>query len=177
MTRTAPFLLCLALLVPACTTSVAPKDDQSKIATAATTPLSDLNLLREKIPKPLNEARRAPYAVPDDLSCDSLAAQVRALDEVLGPDLDRPKVKDDEGLIERGGEAVGDVTVGAVKGAAEGVVPLRSWVRGLTGAERNAKEVSAAVAAGTIRRSFLKGLGQAAGCAPPAAPQPGFSAR
>lgn len=44
-------------------------------------------------------------------------------------------------------------------------------MRKLTGAERYAKEVSAAIAAGTIRRAYLKGIGQAAGCAAPAAPR------
>lgn len=48
---------------------------------------------------------------------------------------------------------------------------MRSWVRKLTGAEKYAREVEASIAAGTIRRSYLKGLGQAAGCEAPAAPR------
>jgi hypothetical protein len=44
-------------------------------------------------------------------------------------------------------------------------------VRKLTGAERYSKEVAAAIAAGTIRRTFLEGLGQAADCPVPAAPR------
>ncbi|MFN5166650.1 MAG: hypothetical protein ACK5JG_15090, partial [Pseudomonadota bacterium] len=84
--------------------------------------------------------------------------------------LDSPAVDADPGLVERGSTAVGDAAVGTLRGAAEGVVPLRRWVRALTGAERYAREVSAAIAAGTIRRAFLKGLGQAAGCTAPAAP-------
>ena len=110
---------------------------------------------------------KAPYAVPADRSCDALVKDVQALDTVLGVDLDTPPTPTNPGLVERGG----GVAVGALRGAAEGVVPFRGWVRKLSGAERYAKEVAAAIAAGTIRRAYLKGLGQAAGCAAPAAPR------
>ena len=58
-----------------------------------------------------------------------------------------------------------------MRDAAEGVVPFRGWVRKLSGADRYSREVAAAIAAGTIRRGFLKGLGAAAACSPPAAPR------
>ena len=47
-------------------------------------------------------------------------------------------------------------------------------VRRLTGAERYSREVAAAIAAGTVRRAYLKGFGQSAGCAVPAS-APGSS--
>jgi hypothetical protein len=47
---------------------------------------------------------------------------------------------------------------------------FRGWVRKLSGAERYSKQVAAAIAAGSIRRAFLKGLGQAAACPVPATP-------
>jgi hypothetical protein len=50
------------------------------------------------------------------------------------------------------------------------VIPFRGWVRKLDGAERHSKEVAAAIAAGSVRRAFLKGVGQTLGCAAPAAP-------
>jgi hypothetical protein len=50
------------------------------------------------------------------------------------------------------------------------VVPFRSWVRKLSGAERYSRDVSAAIAAGIVRRSYLKGVGQVRGCEAPAAP-------
>ena len=58
-----------------------------------------------------------------------------------------------------------------MRGAAADVIPFRGWVRRLTGAERYSREVAAAIAAGTIRRAYLKGLGAAAGCSAPAAPR------
>ncbi len=146
--------------------------DAAPMAQAATTPLSDLNLVRAAIPPALRAAQQGPYAAPADRSCATLGADIQALDAALGPDLDTPPSADDPGLVERGAGAAGDAAVGAVRGAAEGVVPFRGWIRKLTGAERHSREVAAAIAAGTIRRAYLKGLGQAAGCAVPAAPRP-----
>lgn len=143
----------------------------TEFSQAATTPLSDLNLVRAEIPPVLVAAQKAPYALPSDSSCVGLASAVEALDAVLGADLDTPPTASNPGLIERGTGAAGTVAADALRGAAEGVVPFRSWVRKLSGAERYSRAVAAAIAAGTVRRSFLKGLGQAAGCAVPAAPR------
>lgn len=143
----------------------------AKLAQAAVTPLNDLNLVKAPIPSALATALKAPYAVPADASCAALAAEVQALDAVLGADLDTPATAANPSLIERGTGAAGDAVVGAVRNTTEGVIPFRGWVRKLTGAERYAREVSAAIAAGTIRRAYLKGLGQSASCAAPAAPR------
>lgn len=143
--------------------------DKSRVSDAATTPLNDLNLVNAPIPELLKTARRAPYAMPPDSTCEALTQQVRALDEVLGPDLDTPPTPSNPGLIERGTNAVGDAAVGALKGAAQGVVPFRGWVRKLTGAERYSRDVQAAIAAGTVRRAYLKGLAAARACSPTAA--------
>jgi hypothetical protein len=129
---------------------------------AVATPLQDVNVVRSKIPPVLLSALNAPYATPTDRGCDALGAEVRALDVALGADLDAPPATA-PGAVESG---AGDL----LRGAAEGVIPFRSWVRKLSGAERNAREVASAVAAGTVRRAYLKGLGQASGCAAPAAP-------
>lgn len=143
----------------------------ARVAQAASAPLSDLNLVRAEIPPVLAAALKSPYALPADRACAALAADVRALDAVLGADLDTPVTAANPSLVERGGTLVGDAAIGAVRSTAEGVVPFRGWVRKLSGAERYAKEVSAAIAAGTIRRAYLKGLGQAAGCEAPASPR------
>ncbi len=144
---------------------------EDQITDIATTPLSDLNLVRTKIPPVLRAAQKDPYAPPEDKGCAALAEQVKNLDAVLGADLDAPVNPEDPGLVQRGAELAGDAAWGVARGVAEGVVPFRSWVRKLTGAEKHAKEVAAAIAAGVVRRSYLKGLGQAAGCEPPAAPR------
>jgi hypothetical protein len=69
------------------------------------------------------------------------------------------------GLIERGTTFVTDEAVGTVRSAAEGVMPYRKWVRKISGAERYAKDVAAAIAAGTVRRGFVKGMRVAGSCA------------
>jgi outer membrane murein-binding lipoprotein Lpp len=145
-------------------------DTEKRFTDAIVAPLSDLNLVRAPIPPVLAAARKAPYATPTDLSCAALGAEVEALDEVLGADLDTVTATDTQSLIDRGADAATDAVIGAVRNTTEGVIPFRGWVRKLTGAERHAREVAAAIAAGTIRRAFLKGLGRSAGCAAPASP-------
>ena len=161
----------LSLLLAACAVQ---KDASSpaggaSVTDTATTPLSDLNLVKAEIPLALVAAQKAPYRQPD-AGCAAVADEVMQLETVLGADLDVPPSASRPSLIERGGTAVGDAAVGALRGAAEGVIPFRSWVRKLSGAERYSKEVAAAITAGTVRRSYLKGVGQARGCVSPAAP-------
>lgn len=153
----------------ACSTPApnSPPGSSNAVTQAATTPLSDLNLVRADIPPVLAAAQKGPYALPADRGCDALGKDIQALDAVLGADLDTQVTAANPSLVDRGGDAAGV----ALRGAAEGIVPFRGWVRKLSGAERYAKEVAAAIAAGTIRRAFLKGLGQAVGCAAPAAPR------
>jgi hypothetical protein len=100
-----------------------------------------------------------------------LTKLVEELDGVLGADLDTPVTSANPSLLDRGTNAAGDAVVGAVRSSAESVVPFRGWVRKLSGAERYSRDVAGAIAAGTIRRAYLKGLGQAGSCAAPAAPR------
>lgn len=148
-------LLAAALVLTACASS-----SQDKVATAATTPLSDINVVRADIPDVLKAAAAAPYAPPADASCPGIAAGIRALDEVLGPDLDAPHTTGNPGLLDRGEDAA----TGALQRTAEGVIPFRGWIRKLSGAERYARQVSAAITAGGVRRGFLRGLAAAKAC-------------
>lgn len=181
----------LAILALAACTQPQPVHEYAKpaaksdaqILEAATTPLSDLNIVRAEIPPALVAALKEPYGRPADASCTGIAAEIRALDAVLGADLDTPVTPINPNLIphsmdalvqqgaEFAGEAAMGAAVGAMRGAAAGIVPYRSWVRKLSGAERYSKEVAAAIAAGGVRRSYLKGFGQASGCPTPAAPR------
>jgi len=147
--------LAAILALTACASS-----SQDKVANAATTPLSDLNVVRADIPEVLKAAAAAPYAQPADVSCTGIAAGIQALDEVLGPDLDAPAGKGNTGLLERGEDAA----TGALQRTAEGVIPFRGWIRKLSGAERYARQVSAAITAGGVRRGFLRGLSVAKAC-------------
>ena len=150
-------LLFLGVLLVGCTTT-----DQSKVAQAVTAPLGDLNLVDAPIPESLAHAQKGPYAVPDGPGCSALMSEVRVLDADLGPDLDTPASESNPSLIERGSYRA----MGAVRKTAEGVVPYRRWVRKLSGAERYSKQVAAPIAAGTVRRAFLKRMAQATDCQP-----------
>ena len=138
---------------------------------AMTAPLEDLNLTKDKIPLVLELAMAAPYEGPQDQTCEGLAAEIAPLTLALGPDLDVPPSKTNRGLLERSSTFAGDAAVGAVRGATEGLIPFRGLVRKVSGAETHAKKVRAAIAAGAVRRAYLKGLGEAKGCPAPAAPQ------
>ena len=136
-------------------------------------PLRDLNLLRTKIPVVLLEAMADPYARPPSRAkCAELIALVQPLDDALGADLDTPSIDEDD-LVQKGRESA----LGAVAGVTTDVIPFRGWVRKLSGAERHDKLVQAAVSAGAVRRAYLKGLGEAKGCPPPATPSHEFAGR
>jgi hypothetical protein len=142
-----------------------------QLAGAVTTPLHDLNLLRAKIPAALLAAHKAPYAPPVEPGCEGLATEIRQLDAALGEDLDAPSKPGHRNLLEQGRAVADDAAVGAVRHAAEDLIPYRGWVRKLTGAERYSHLVTAAIGAGIVRRAYLKGLGEARGCQAPASPQ------
>jgi len=146
----------------ACATS-----DQTKLAGAVTTPLADLNVVQAEIPQVLLDALDQTYMAPKSSACDALRHDIGALTAVLGPDLDEPATSANPGLVERGSGLAQAEAIGAVQRTAEGIIPFRGWIRKLTGAERYSKKVAAAIAAGSARRAFLKGIHFARGCAVP----------
>ena len=130
-------------------------------------------MLRTKIPQVLLDSLSDPYARPFPMTCKEIAALIAPLDEALGPDMDQPKPsKADQGLIADSRDFIADEAMGELVGAAQDIIPYRGWVRRLTGAERHDKLVRSAITAGGIRRGYLKGVGLAKGCKPPAAPTP-----
>lgn len=139
--------------------------NRENITGAVAAPLRDLNVLRTKIPAVLLSAMADPYARPANTRCPTLNALLTPLDQALGADLDIAPTDEDD-LLVRGREGA----LGAVASVASGAIPFRGWVRSLTGAEQHDKLVQAAITAGAVRRAYLKGLGEAKGCPPPATP-------
>ncbi|SFJ93225.1 hypothetical protein [Caulobacter sp. UNC279MFTsu5.1] len=133
------------------------EEDASRMATS---PLKDVGVIKDKIPPVLLEARSATYALPSPLTCKTIFDAVDALDAELAPDLDNPETQVKSGMS---AAEIGETVV-------HGLTPMRSWVRKLSGAEKNDNEVRQAVLAGSVRRGFLKGIGLRMGCKPPAAP-------
>lgn len=178
-----PLLLAVVLPVLAACASTAEPPPQ-KIQTtsdanrdglggAAQAPLRDMNLVRTKIPPVLLEAMADPYARPrgKKITCDTLIMLVAPLDLALGEDVDRRPAEENEDLLDRGKRMAGNSALGAVASAAQDLIPMRGWVRKLSGAEKHDGLVQHAMASGAIRRAYLKGLGEARGCDPPATPQ------
>jgi hypothetical protein len=136
----------------------------TRIGTAATTPFADLNVTREAVPDVLLAALKNPYQLPASQNCVALSLEIRALDDVLGADLDAAVSPTDLSLVHRASSLAQDQAVGALQRTAEGLIPFRGWVRKLSGAERHSKHVSACIAAGSVRRAFLKGFAAAQNC-------------
>lgn len=163
--------LLILVLLAGCATKQ--QDDAQK---AVLTPFSDLNLVRAEIPPLLLAAREKPYAVPAaGRACPELAAEIAALDAVLGADLDTPP-GEKASLLERGEGAVGDAATKALRDTAGSIIPFRGWVRRLSGAERYERSVAAAITAGGVRRGFLRGLAVDCPKPPPAPAAPASAA-
>jgi hypothetical protein len=140
------------------------------VGNAALTPLNDLNLRREPIP-PRLQAIRSPYEPIKRRDCIGIGAEVGELTAILGADVDVPTGPDDT-LEQKTGDGAAKLALNGVKDAVTGFIPYRSLVRMATGASEHERELRAAYERGVQRRAYLKGVGLALGCAPPAAPDP-----
>ncbi len=152
-----------ALAAPVQTTGQA---NRESLKGAAQAPLRDLNVVRTEIPDVLLQAKADPYGRPVSTKCAVLASEIDLLNDALGPDLDAPPPEEQADIKGKGRGTV----LGAVAGAASGAIPFHGVVRKLSGAEEHDNFVQASITAGNVRRAYLKGLGEAKGCLPPATP-------
>lgn len=147
-----------------------------KLGRAMITPLTDLNMVREEIPEVLETARKGPYQWPFEEGCARLQDAIDGLDMALGRDIDTPVPVASTDLVDKGLNLAENSGVGMVKRTMEDLVPFRSWLRKLSGAESHSKQIAAAIQAGHMRRAYLKGLRAGLRCPPPvvltAAPAP-----
>lgn len=138
--------------------------EERTVASIAESPLSDVNLKKKHIPPVLIAAQVAPYATAGLSNCAKIGAAVRDLDTVLGRDLDAPDTSRKHGEAHELAMDAGQDTINSL-------IPGRFIIRRLTGAADAQRRAVAAVYAGSVRRGFLKGLGEAKGCTAPAAPR------
>ncbi|HUZ12136.1 MAG TPA: hypothetical protein VMU93_04705 [Caulobacteraceae bacterium] len=144
---------------------------QGVVKGVAEQPFRDLNVIRSKIPPVLQRAVADPYERPLPATCEGLAAEVRQLSRALGPDYDEPATTEHPGLVARGEGAARAGALDAMRSGEEAYIPFDGFIRLLSGAQRHDQAVLAAIQAGAVRRAYLKGLGEARGCAPPAVPR------
>jgi hypothetical protein len=130
------------------------------VGTAAQTPLRNANLVRQEIPPVLTAAMADPYGRPRPFSCKVIAVDVADLTTALGADFDANVGTGKPGMAPT-----------AVKLAANTFIPFQGVLRYVSGAEAHDRLLVRAIIAGSARRSYLKGLGEAHGCGAPAAPK------
>ncbi|HSZ52838.1 MAG TPA: hypothetical protein VK801_14815 [Caulobacteraceae bacterium] len=138
----------------------------SSIGAAATAPLHDLNITRQGIPPVLLAAITNPYDAPRPLDCAVVGREVAQLDAILGADFDQPDTPQQPSLTLHNGR----VALALVKGASEMLLPFAGFVRTLSGAGHHDQLVIEAITAGSVRRGYLKGLGESLHCPPPSSP-------
>jgi hypothetical protein len=133
-------------------------------------PFRDFGLIESKIPGVLIEAMADPYARVTPGTCEAFAAQIHRLDSALGPDADAPVATEHPSQMKRGEGQARDASLDAMRGAEQSYIPFDGAIRIVSGADRHDHKVLAAIKAGAMRRSYLKGLGEALGCGSPASP-------
>jgi hypothetical protein len=119
-----------------------------------------LEVVPRAIATELLDALDYPYHKPVANDCAGLATEIARLDALLGPDLDDPQ------RSAQGRHLFADLFVSGLRST----IPYFGWIRRLTGVDRREHDAIVAAAAGDARRGYLKGLGEAQGCLPPAAP-------
>ena len=137
---------------------------------AVSTPFNDLNITRTEVPQRLALIVSSYETLPK-ADCRSIAVEVVELTNILGPDTDAPPNAQDAGL--KMGDDAAALILQQVTSTMADFIPFRSAVREATGASAHERRLRTAYERGVARRAYLKGVGAAKGCAPPAAPQPG----
>lgn len=140
-------------------TVVAP--EKVKPEDVVTSPLDDMNIKKRDVPPALVTAMEKPYDLTGFKTCAGFRTAIADLDAVLGDDIDVAQdLSDDD---KRGN------TAGAVaKSLIGSVIPFRGVIREISGANARERAWERALYAGSVRRAFLKGVGQQRGCAYPA---------
>lgn len=149
-------LLCTAMLATSTYTNAQEIEEKDKdigeqVADTAKSPFKDFNLTRDDIHDILKKAKDEPYALPK-MNCVELNNEINVLTDILGPDIDA--TVEEKNNYEKASSAA----FNALNKTVQGAIPYRSWIRKISGAERHAKKLDAAINAGKARRSFLKGV-------------------
>ena len=107
-----------------------------------------LGLTGARTPTLLKEVAADPYRAPAEPACQSIPAELVALNQVLGADADQPQPK--KSMVSKAEKAVA--------GAVRGMIPYRDEVRFLTQADKKDHQLMDATRAAWARRGFLRGL-------------------
>lgn len=147
----------LAVTFPALA-QTAVSEEKVTAGDVVTKPLSDFNIKKDEVPEILVAARENPYAMSGLKKCPAIATEVGKLDAVLGDDID--VAKDDGNSTIRMGN-LAQSFVGSL-------IPFGGVIRELSGANAQQRKWQEAIYAGSVRRAYLKGVGEQRGCKYPA---------
>lgn len=126
-----------------------------------TSPLADINLMKKDVPAVLVAALTDPYDLAGIQSCVGFTTAIIDLDMALGDDIDVAQTKTTEEKMGNGAGAIAKSVIGSF-------IPFRGVIRQISGANAQQRAWERALYAGSVRRAFLKGMGQSKGCAYPA---------
>lgn len=156
----------IAVVIVACVSVVAcstgrTADTRRGVSGAASIPLRDVGLMRPEVPLLLRNLQY-PYATASLANCAAVGHEISQLDAVLGPESYQPGPN--RNIWDRSGDFVEDQAIQVAENTAEDLIPFRSWVRRISGANRAERDALRAVANGQQRRTFLRGYGASLGC-------------
>lgn len=160
---------CITCTLPASAQSQAadrPKSTGEIAGDVVTQPVEDVGIDKKEIPANLLRIQDKPYSLAGIKTCAQIRSAIGDMDAVLGEDLDIVNEADRDEKRKATAGRVGGMIVNSI-------IPFRSVIREISGAAAQERRYNAAVYAGVVRRSFLKGIGQQRGCKYPSAPEPG----
>jgi hypothetical protein len=105
------------------------------------------------------------------MECKTIRKEMAQLDALLGESpaykkhgsgimtasLDNVEIPDTNELVDTGTEMAHDGLMGFIRSQTD-ILPFRSIIRAITGADQHAKDVALAYQVGQLRRAYLKGL-------------------
>ncbi len=141
---------------------------------AAQSPLEDIGLKRQSIPDQLKKLEGNPYSLPVPANCTTVTAEISSLDVALGPEringgydngsltaawnnMHNISWQDKDHYIDQGSSLAQQKAADEVRSHVT-IIPYRSWLRWISGADAHAKKVAAAYEAGKLHRAFLRGV-------------------
>ncbi len=154
------FLAATCLSVVGCSTGRT-ADTRRGVTSAASIPLRDVGLMRPEIPLLLRNLQY-PYSTATLTDCNTVTHEISQLDSALGPESYQPGPN--RNVWDRSGDFVEDQAIQAAEDTAQDLIPFRSWIRRISGANRAERDALRAVANGQQRRTFLRGYGASLGC-------------
>jgi hypothetical protein len=122
-----------------------------------TQPLQDLNVSGNNIPPELQAIIDRPYDISMLRTCADKRKAVAELTKVLGPDIDSPQAT-------ARGQSPSEFALGAAESAATSLIPGRSLIRKVSGADAAERRLRAAILAGQLRRAYIRGNARGTNC-------------